>query len=422
MAKRVTRRVLRDVTNDCKKKKTRRQPKGKRNPPADKPPPAKNHSSINFSEFDDYSLVISDSPPALKGRDKWSRKSDQASRGVGTSTPCAADTICVKPSPNLHTADISYISSHNESVCGTEHGGQSPSLSLASTPSMFPCQESNASVFSDVSEQLTEDQIREKEWNLERLEESFASMRVSSRKLSKRKEAVEQQSHCCDQSAELSPVCDGLDSLVDDHLVVECKTRVQMLRESLIKSYVEASDASQQSNFDASCSLFDSPGGVEQRGCVQRTLSGNVGVALTGIAEENHSLPVAADTDLASATQGSENLSAIVEDGEEEGEEDEEEEGGEEEDEEEEDSNKSESDDATDIESSQSLILPESPKEGSPVRYMLTSAFHTDDLADTSVLCDGNNSVLSCKKSFGANLTRSFSVSWMCVCLSFFVL
>ena len=277
-------------------------------------------------------------------------------------------------------------------------------------------------MFSDVSEQLTEDQIREKEWNLERLEESFASMRVSSRKLSKRKEAVEQQSHCCDQSAELSPVCDGLDSLVDDHLVVECKTRVQMLRESLIKSYVEASDASQQSNFDASCSLFDSPGGVEQRGCVQRTLSGNVGVALTGIAEENHSLPVAADTDLASATQGSENLSAIVEDGEEEGEEDEEEEGGEEEDEEEEDSNKSESDDATDIESSQSLILPESPKEGSPVRYMLTSAFHTDDLADTSVLCDGNNSVLSCKKSFGANLTRSFAVSRMCVCLSFFVL
>lgn len=276
-------------------------------------------------------------------------------------------------------------------------------------------------MFSDVSEQLTEDQTREKEWNLERLEESFASMRVSSRKLSKRKEAVEQQSHCCDQSAELSPVCDGLDSLVEDHLVVECKTRVQMLRESLIKSYVEASYASQQSNFDASCSLFDSPGGVEQRGCVQRTLSGNVGVALAGIAEENHSLPVAADTDLASATQGSENLSAIVEDGEEEeeeGEEDEDEEGGEEE-----DSDKSESDDATDIESSQSsLILPESPKEGSPVRYMLTSAFHTDDLADTSVLCDGNNSVLSCKKSFGANLTRSFAVSRMCVCLSFFVL
>ena len=274
-------------------------------------------------------------------------------------------------------------------------------------------------MFSDVSEQPTEDESIE-ERNLERLEESFASMRVGSRKLRKRKEPVEQQSHRCDQSAELSPVCDGLDSLVEDHLVVECKTRVQMLRESLIKSYVEASDASQRSNFDASCSLFDSPGGVEQRGCVQRTLSGNVGVALTGIAEENRSLPVAADTDLASATQGSENLSAIVEDGEEEeeGEEDEDEEGGEEE-----DSNKSESDDASDIESSQSsLMLPESPKEGSPVRYMLTSAFHIDDLADTSVLCDANNSVLSCKKSLGANLTRSFAVSGMCVCLSFFML
>ena len=421
-AKRITRRVLRDVSNDCEKQKTRRPAKCKRNPPKDKPPPTKNHSSINFSEFDDYSLVISDSPPALGG-EKWNGKSDQTGRGVGTSTPCGADSSCIKPSPGLPTADLSYISAFDESVGVIGHDGQSPSFSLVSTPSLIPCQDSNASAFSNPSEQSTDGETREKgddsdQRNLERLEESFASMRVGGRRLRKRKEPIERQCQKSDQSAELSPACDSLDGLVEDHLVTECKTRVQQLRESLIKSYVEALDGSQQNKFDTSCSLFDSPVGVERRGCMQRTLSGNMAGTTAHTEEENLSSAVAADSDseLDSATQGSENLSAIVEDGEEEEEEDEEEEEEDEEDEDEEDEeeegDKSDSGDSSDMESSQSCsVLLESPKEGSPVRYMLASLSCSDDLADASVLNDGNNSVLSSKKSLGANLTRSFAVS-----------
>ncbi|KAK7110020.1 dentin sialophosphoprotein-like [Littorina saxatilis] len=411
-AKQATRRVLHDISNDgAKKEKPKRQPR--KNPQKTKPVPApKNHSSINFSEFDDYSLVISDSPLATGRGGK--KNGGERGAGVGTSTPCHEVTR-VKPSADLHTVDVSYIAPSNESVNATQ--SESPGFSVATPSCLAVCHESNASVFSDPSPWLCDSDSKDEEGdsehrNLQRLEESFASMRVG-RRLRKRYEHKEQNTES-EQSSELSPIPYRQDSPEHDHVALECKNRVQKLKESLLRSSAGSTDVSQQEEFDGSCSLFDSPGHTELRSEKKTTLSHSAGGNVGSVEKASHSVIIISDSDndceSDSRATDSEDLSAIVEGGEEEEEEDEWEDA---EDDEEVDEEGGESynscetggdQDSSDTEVNQScstlepegsptggdsddngnisLLLEESPKQGSPVRYMLTSITGDEDNDD----------------------------------------
>ena len=373
----------------AKRQPTRRNPGKPKPEPA---PPTKNQSSVNFSEFDDYSLVISDSPPdGGKTRDK---QGVHTNKEMGTSTPCS---LGVSRVVDIHAADISVIHTLNDSISVTENKDNPSPSSIASSP-FFPSQENLSSRLSDHLQCFTDDGSRESEEsynqrNLEKLEESFASLRVGGRRLRKRTEKVDQRI----SPERSSPLCTSdYCSPEDDKLALECKVRVQRFKESLLRSVATASEMSQSDMWDASCSLFDSSARV------QTTTAMKVIPQNSKEKPGSRSQPVELISDCGSDSESdhdlesADDLSAIVEDGEEEGE---------------------KSDDcAGDMTDDQSCsVVLDSSREGSPVRYLLTSVScvgEEEEEEEVSAWTEGNSSILCGRKTPEASsLTRSFAVS-----------
>jgi hypothetical protein len=203
--------------------------------------------------------------------------------------------------------------------------------------------------------------------NLERLEESFASLRVGGRRLRKRENPKKSKAvSCVDSGTEVGSSavssvgtdCSPFgDSSVEDRLTVECKVRLQRLKANLLQKQTAITEDSSGPSFDASQSLFETPPQVtETRKLPKRKCKDVKNVSATNSKEDKGSSSEDDDSEWESDEVDEEDLSAIVEGsdendaedselGEEEVDDDEEEEEDVEEEEEEDDEEEEEEDD-----------------------------------------------------------------------------
>lgn len=139
-------------------------------------------SITNFSEFDDYSLVISGSPAQIKNDSVYSPRNLRSQNKIETSTPCAKRTCSandinnlsvidhvdddVLPSPSVHLEQSSYA---NE--C----------LSRVSASNASDVNNKSKSVFKTPKDESLSSPVIPCIVQLEKLRDSFLSMHVSRR-------------------------------------------------------------------------------------------------------------------------------------------------------------------------------------------------------------------------------------------------
>lgn len=139
-------------------------------------------SITNFSEFDDYSLVISGSPAQIKNDSVYSPRNLRSQNKIETSTPCAKRTCSandinnlsvidhveddVPPSPSVHLEQSSYA---NE--C----------LSRVSASNASDVNNKSKSVFKTPKDESLSSPVIPCIVQLEKLRQSFLSMHVSRR-------------------------------------------------------------------------------------------------------------------------------------------------------------------------------------------------------------------------------------------------
>ncbi|KAL8603701.1 hypothetical protein ACOMHN_017198 [Nucella lapillus] len=250
--KRATRRPLRDTNNE--QVMTKCQP-GKRNQPRRQParkeqskpaaPSKEQYSSINFSEFDDYSLIISDSPPG-----KAKAKTEGSHLQLGTSTPCDSTSRRARPSPGINAADISFIPVvfENSALAEDKEKSFSSCYSIASPTFDQGDNVSWSSMASAGCKDHTEESGESSDQkNLERLESSFVSLRVGGRRSRKQEGAKTQTPPPPSVRPNLT------DSQLEDPIAAECTDRLKKLHMNLRSKMV---DVCHVSVFDNSHSLF----------------------------------------------------------------------------------------------------------------------------------------------------------------------
>ncbi|XP_076461813.1 uncharacterized protein LOC143294262 [Babylonia areolata] len=323
--KRVPRQALRDTSNNHQDRQTAKRQPAKRNQPK-RQHAAKNQSSsavrskeqynaINFSEFDDYSLIISDSPPR---EGKESRQPTESHIQLGTSTPCDSVRTRATPSPDIQTADISFIPAifENSDVIEDKRKSFSSCHITWSPPVQYSKSSlSEPSSVKSVCDTDTENDKKTDEENLERLEESFASLWVGERRLRRRKEATKTETDHPEQHEETSSSSNPA-APDEDPIAIETRTLVKQMQENLQKKALACSDIdlSHVSVFDGSRSLFESSGIARKNTAAIKT------TADKEVKEEHQS------HDFPDCVVELTNLSLIFEDGEEEEEDAEEEE------------------------------------------------------------------------------------------------
>lgn len=217
---------------------------------------SKSHNSQNFSEFDDYSLIISDSPIIVL------KQIEENQKVIGTSTPCQRSNRDI---PAINPADISHISplrNKSDELDENEIVNDTGSPSFCETAQLHTSADLFGSHFCEDTE-ANKDSECNLELNLKRLEDGLKLLRVNKR-CKKDKANTKQvlglsvdRQQCSekDDFHQKQPYWSN-----EDAIVKECKIHIQRLRDSLLKkSTIFASDLMKSPVREVSVSLFSSP-------------------------------------------------------------------------------------------------------------------------------------------------------------------
>lgn len=199
------RRALRDRSNTVPSKQNGKRKRQPASPVVVKPTQKKSENSYNFSEFDDYSLCISGSPPKDANNDKsasvvLTKNVSQKPNVIETSTPLAKRTrsyVSFSKDDTGQCADISLIDSgpNSPSVASEADLGLSTMSSIVESPMVI---QSGKNCNSEKLRKNGNLNLDNSEIQLQKLRNSLLMMHISGR----RDKKISISSHF-DQSASL---------------------------------------------------------------------------------------------------------------------------------------------------------------------------------------------------------------------------
>lgn len=139
-------------------------------------------SITNFSEFDDYSLVISGSPAQIKNDGVYSPRNLRSQNKIETSTPCAKRTCSANDINNLSVIDhIDDDVPPSPSVRLEQSSYANECLSRVSAANDSDVNNKSKSVFKTPKDESLSSPVIPCIVQLEKLRQSFLSMHVSQR-------------------------------------------------------------------------------------------------------------------------------------------------------------------------------------------------------------------------------------------------